>query len=242
MPRSFVKERKKPQPEPPKPNVAPRAPASKTASKQQSRSYPSRSPVLERPYLQISGRRHVPTLVDANRFPFLRIKKPQSPLIGALIRRAARLREKRQLQRVRFEKEIRLGKEEDEWDRLLGLEFGLSEPRQSWKDESAEVLRETKKRHDAAVERKISIAREMTIIVEKEKALALHEKMEKKNQKPSGRRRLRTADGGNGVSTAFHQQPGAKNFDPRPPLTKDVLQKGTVFLSRPHQHPSMTFT
>ena len=136
------------------------------------------SPVLSRPYPTVSGRRHIPKLVNANRVPILRIKKPQSRLLGALIRSTVRTREKRLLRTSQLEKLTKIGKDEDEWDRILGENFAIVELGGSWTEESVKAHNEIKKLHDAAVEKRKRIAREMTIIVEKEKALAQEERAE----------------------------------------------------------------
>ena len=139
---------------------------------------PHFTPVLARPYPQISGPRHIPVLVNANQFPFLRIKKPQSPLIGALIRHSIRSREKSLAWSSQLEQNISLGEDEDVWDEILRADFGLLEEGVSWTDESHTAHREIKTKHIADAQKKRRIARQMTIIVEKEKALAQEERAE----------------------------------------------------------------
>ena len=134
------------------------------------------TPVLARPYANVSGHRHIPKLVNANRFPILRICKPQSPVITGLIRHSIRSREKRLARSLQMVQNIRMGMDEDAWDCIIRAEFGLLEPGGSWTIESASALAEIKRQHYAAVEKRKRISQQMTTIVEEEKALAQAER------------------------------------------------------------------
>ena len=238
LPKRTTRKDRKRLAKPPESQVAPMV----TASQKPGHPYPSSSPVLDRPYLHISGRRHVPKLVDANRFPFLRIKKPQSPLIGALIRRASRLREKRAIRTVELEKVIDLGKEEDEWDKILDHEFNTKSPGSSWAQESSEALNEIRRRHEAVLAKRISTAKQMTIIVEKEEALALKEELELEKGKQSGGRRNNPAVGGrkDGDSTGDMHTPAGSTRSGVSSIKEH--RTDTLRYTKPHEHSWDTLT
>ncbi|KAI9884381.1 MAG: hypothetical protein M1823_003835 [Watsoniomyces obsoletus] len=81
--------------------------------------WPGATPVLARPYRNISGRRHIPRLASANGIPFLRIKKPQSPFLSLIIRTKLKKRQRRmdtleELQGAKVEAEL-----EDQWEGMM---------------------------------------------------------------------------------------------------------------------------
>ncbi|KAI9819745.1 MAG: hypothetical protein M1826_001098 [Phylliscum demangeonii] len=65
--------------------------------------WPGATPVLDRPYLKISGRRQVPKLVAASGFPFLRLKKPQSPYLTRVITQKIKQKNKRHVALMNLE-------------------------------------------------------------------------------------------------------------------------------------------
>ena len=80
-------------------------------------------PVLSRPYPQLSGKRHIPRLVAANGVPFLRIKKPQPPLLSRIIRCAINRRNAINARIQRLEDEELAALVEDRWDALVDAEL-----------------------------------------------------------------------------------------------------------------------
>lgn len=107
----------------------------------------------------------------------LRIKKPESPALGGLIRSRLRERERRIRQTERFEDLTQLGREEDDWDLALKDEFGpdLMDRDKSWATESVRVHDDIRIRHSETIEKRKRTARLMTQIVEEERLLAQRE-------------------------------------------------------------------
>jgi Complex 1 protein (LYR family) len=72
------------------------------------------------PRKQVRGTRRVPSLVNANGFPFLRWMKPQPKRIGTILRSMIKRKQKRIDQHGRLvEYHIPLAMREDEWDEIL---------------------------------------------------------------------------------------------------------------------------
>ncbi|KAI9371459.1 hypothetical protein BJX61DRAFT_27811 [Aspergillus egyptiacus] len=83
-----------------------------------SRRHPDATPILSRPRPVVSGRRHVPVLVNASGLPMLRIKKPQPKILSAIILAKSNQRFKWFERLERLKQEIIFGQDEDEWDSL----------------------------------------------------------------------------------------------------------------------------
>jgi hypothetical protein len=86
--------------------------------------YPGAKPLLEqlpRPKSKLTGRRHVPVLVNANLFPFLRIKKPQSPFLSRVLNDKIIQRQKRRDNLDAMEGAYALARDEQEWDIATGM-------------------------------------------------------------------------------------------------------------------------
>ncbi|KAI7330113.1 hypothetical protein KC315_g5843 [Hortaea werneckii] len=71
------------------------------------------------PKEQLSGRRHVPVLFNAQKMPVLRFKKPQPENLSGYIAHRARKTQRRHNTRHRIEDELEIAKAEDEWDRII---------------------------------------------------------------------------------------------------------------------------
>ena len=157
--------------------------------------YPGASRTLDRPFKDISGHRHVPTLVNANRVPFLRLKKPQSPFLRRMIRDITDVREHRISRADRLTSEIPIAEDEDEWDEILYENFGLdsegpAEPR--WQLEVKQAFESNHRLQSKAIQKRADVAAKMVDIVKQEKALAQEEKLKRrdKRHKASKARRL----------------------------------------------------
>ena len=147
--------------------------------------YPGATKVLDRPHGNLSGKRHVPKLVNANRVPILRFKKPQSPFLSRIIRDTVKTREARLSLCVKLHDLLRYAHDEDEWDRIL---FKLVKIRQKnsdehWSSETQRALNDVVSLQTAAGNKRIAIAAQMQAIVEKEKLLAMEEKSRIQNEK-----------------------------------------------------------
>lgn len=157
------------------------------------------------------GRRRIPVLTQANRYPFLRIKKEQPHTLGAFIRRRVRktLRRHENLQRLELERRTALW--EDQWDGLvLGLQKELKAGTGSMKRESVNVegnswswgprlgLAEVDGKLREEFRKKLERGRLLKGIVEQERELAEKEDEERKAAKTHAkleRRAVKRADG-----------------------------------------------
>ncbi|KAJ6014629.1 hypothetical protein N7540_009220 [Penicillium herquei] len=114
-------------PKPPSP-LSPRAARKQETllfEKQTQRRHPDTPSILSRPNLEISGKRHVPVLVNARGIPFLRLKKPQPKNLSGVIRAKLEKRWHRIVLRDRLQTDLLFAKDEEAWDRITGMK---SEP------------------------------------------------------------------------------------------------------------------
>lgn len=68
---------------------------------------------------KLSGRRHVPRLVNASSIPMLRIKKPQPESLSGFIQHRVKQRERRHDRRHALLDDLALAANEDAWDRIV---------------------------------------------------------------------------------------------------------------------------
>ncbi|MCJ1262783.1 hypothetical protein MMC22_002653 [Lobaria immixta] len=159
--------------------------------------HPNNKPVLSRPFPTLAGRRHVPKLFVGNQMPFLMIKKPQSTYLGRIIRDQIDARQKRIFRRDRLKDQILIERMEDEWDKIVESNCGISFMGEgSWAEESVKAmagLLKVVRRND---DRTLIIAGKMQEIVEEEQALADMEKIQRRKEKK--RMRLARKDAGCG--------------------------------------------
>ncbi|CAI6246790.1 unnamed protein product [Periconia digitata] len=92
-----------------------------TPSKNALACLPSKQSTLDvRPYAKVSGPRHVPILASANGIPFLRLGKPQSPVLSRTIRYKLKSRIERFDSKVVLSNYwFPIASQEDVWDTLL---------------------------------------------------------------------------------------------------------------------------
>ena len=147
--------------------------------------YPGGRKVLDRPFRETSGRRHVPKLINANKVPILQFKKPQSPFLSRMIRDIIKTRQKRVDLQHNLKEQVQWARGEDAWDFALrkstGLDQDQSEERWSYQPQLSHD--QVHARHSAAANKQVKIAAKMHVIVEKEKALAFEEKWERHRMK-----------------------------------------------------------
>jgi hypothetical protein len=155
--------------------------------------YPGSKPILERP-LPLSevrgGVRRVPNLVTAQGIPFLRYSKPQPVSLSRVIRQKVLWNEKKWTHRGVLEEQIHLAGFEDEWDRILEREHGLTnvdpgdtpatfaEP--SWTEElrsADEAIFEALRARDGKCAK---MGEKMWEVVKQEKTLKRQEKIERR--------------------------------------------------------------
>lgn len=158
--------------------------------------YPGATPVLARPFQDLSGRRHVPVLINANRVPFLRLKKPQPPFLSRIIRDTVRTRELRITRAERLSSEIPIAEDEDQWDKTLYEHFALPyrDPQEKpWEREVKQAFDNNHKLQVEAIQKRADTAAEMYAIVQQEKALAQEEKIRKRDEKHKATKARRLA-------------------------------------------------
>ena len=129
--------------------------------------------VLSRPFLSISGKRRVPTLVNTNGIPHLRFKKPQSPFLSRIIRNKIVQRQKRFDRSDLLKAEIAIARAEDEWDHILSRTCKIEEDNSvRWAKAHVSARQEVKAKIQASHIKNTALGRKMDNIVEMEKALA----------------------------------------------------------------------
>lgn len=72
-----------------------------------------------RPLEQLSGKRHVPVLFNANQIPVLRVQKPQPESLTRFLRQRIEQRDKRHIRRWQLYSDRAIAELEDEWDGIV---------------------------------------------------------------------------------------------------------------------------
>lgn len=166
------------------------------APKRHAAAYPGATRALARPFQKLSGRRHVPVLVNANKVPFLRLKKPQPPFLSRVIRDIVATREARIMVAERLTDELWIAENEDQWDQILNEQSGLAyrgPQEDSWHREVKRAIDKNHKSQVEAIQKRADVAAEMYAIVEKEKVLAEEEKLRIRDGKHKARKARRLA-------------------------------------------------
>lgn len=85
--------------------------------------------LLSRPHplSEISGKRHVPVLFNANGIPVLRIKKPQPQNLSGFINNRVKQRQRRHDRRHWLTEQIEFAEYEDLWDSIVEKHVGVSD-------------------------------------------------------------------------------------------------------------------
>ena len=171
---------------------------------------PGATKTIDRPYSNIPGRRRIPKLVNANRVPFLRLKKPQPAFLSRIIRDTIKTRERRIGLSNNLIPQVSIAKTEDTWDEILFQKFGLEAgendkpasneydwdetmsdtpgtgvgfDEKGWSYEVVQALQENQRLQGLAVQRRTDISKCMHSIVEQEKELAAEEQERAKIEK-----------------------------------------------------------
>lgn len=150
------------------------------------------------PLAELSGKRHVPVLVNANQIPMLRIKKPQPEHLSGYLAHRVKTRGKRHDRRHRLEDELNLAEQEDRWDEILAtLEKkqsyagiaqafnGTNEP--SWCDAIEEEIDVVSRQLRDERRKNREMAEKMQDVVDRETALYEKEKAERRRQRGTKR-------------------------------------------------------
>jgi hypothetical protein len=145
---------------------------------------PGAIPVLSRPILGLKGRRHVPHLVTTMNFPFLRIKKPQSPYLSRVIRNKKTQWQRRITRLQWYEEQEMMASDEDVWDSILAQDHGVvSEegrgPEQRWASVWRKAIGDLKETLNEVSRANTELSRRMWDIVKEERRLAAIEEAER---------------------------------------------------------------
>jgi len=165
--------------------------------------YPGASKTLGRPFTSLSGRRRVPKIVNANRVPLLRLKKPQSPFVSRIIRDTIDTRERRITLANQLDEQLPMAMDEDEWDKILFDQFGLEDDL-SWSHELRLAIEKNGTLQTAATQKRIDLAARVHSIVQQEKALANEEALRIRDEKHKRRKTNRLARRGQAMPVAEH--------------------------------------
>lgn len=147
--------------------------------------HPNNKLVLNRPFLNLTGRRHVPVFTAGCEVPFLRYKKPQSPFLSRIIRDTIKAREKRTERMHELNVLIQRGTIEDQWDILVERHGGprrlKNEP--SWADEAKAAWQNMDSINKLQRGKALGMAAKLQEIVVKEKALVEEDKKKWRDEK-----------------------------------------------------------
>lgn len=202
--------------------------------------YPGATCTLARPFLELSGRRHVPVLVNANRVAFLRLKKPQPPFLSRIIRDTVETRERRIAEAARLASEIPIAEDEGDWDEILykhvGLDYG--DPKETpWECEVKRAFEKNHKLQVEAVKKRADVSAKMYAIMEQEKALAEEEKLRIRDEKHKVRKARRLARRGmieSEIQKKLYSQ-AEKTITPDAPAeTEEVTKLGQEEVRQPN--------
>lgn len=164
------------------------------------------------PLEELSGKRHVPVLFDANHIPVLRIKKPQPHSLSGFLNNRIKQRQARHDRRYRLYEELRIAKWEDEWDLLtadptskekyvdvfegtgipdamLRTKIVEKEQNGNWSDAVEAAITEVHVQLNEEREKNRLMAEKMQGVVDREKELFDKEKIDRKREKNLERRR-----------------------------------------------------
>jgi len=145
----------------------------------------------------------VPKIVNANRVPLLRLKKPQSPFVSRIIRDTIDTRERRITLANQLDEQLPMAMDEDEWDKILFDQFGLEDDL-SWSHELRLAIEKNGTLQTAATQKRIDLAARVHSIVQQEKALANEEALRIRDEKHKRRKTNRLARRGQTMPVAEH--------------------------------------
>jgi hypothetical protein len=153
------------------------------------------SELLSRPHPlpQLSGKRHIPVLFNANHIPILRIKKPQPENLSGFIKHRIKQRQRRHDRRHWLVEQIEFAQYEDLWDDIVERETGFGD-RSGQQDEPtwAEEFEISKAEVDQAIwgegKKNADMAARMQGVVDRERKAFEKERMQRKEAKRVERR------------------------------------------------------
>lgn len=169
--------------------------------------------LLSRPHplSQISGKRHIPVLFNANNIPVLRIKKPQPENLSGFLKSRIKQRQRRHNRRHWLAEQIEFAQYEDLWDEIVERQTGTRDGRQgrnrnreepTWAEEF-EIAKEEVEDLIALEQRKnADMAVRMQEIVDRETEAFERERAERKERKRAERVEKWKAAGGSKIEKA----------------------------------------
>jgi hypothetical protein len=150
--------------------------------------------LLSRPHPlpQLSGKRHIPVLFNANHIPILRIKKPQPENLSGFIKHRIKQRQRRHDRRHWLTEQIEFAQYEDLWDEIVERETGFGE-HSGEQDEPtwAEEFEISKAEVDLAIHKEgrknAVMAARMQGVVDREREAFEREREERREAKRAGK-------------------------------------------------------
>lgn len=148
--------------------------------------------VRPRPKSELSGRRHVPKLIDANANPMLLFKKPQSEFLSRVLSDKIKKKQKQVDTIDRAELLIDMGNDEETWDRIIP-NSSANTSEKSWSYEAFRTMKVYQGRIKADNDNDQKLASKFLSIVDQERTLFEQERKERKMQKNAVRLERRVA-------------------------------------------------
>ncbi|KAK3070217.1 hypothetical protein LTR53_010838 [Teratosphaeriaceae sp. CCFEE 6253] len=150
--------------------------------------------LFARPLLlsQLSGKRHVPVLYNAQGIPVLRLSKPQPESLSGYINHRVQRKQKRHDTRQRLDVEGDLAWREDEWDGILAEQTGVVDGsgekarERGWGHEIGAAKREVFKKLEEDSERNRVMAEKMQAVVDREEEQARVEREQRQSSAAGG--------------------------------------------------------
>jgi hypothetical protein len=158
------------------------------------------SELLSRPHplAQLSGKRQIPVLFNANHIPILRMKKPQPENLSGFIKHRIKQRQRRHDRRHWLVEQIEFAQYEDLWDDIVERETGLGDHSRGQDEPTwAEEFEISKAEVDQAIwgegKKNADMAARMQGVVDRERKVFEKEKRERKEAKRVERAENRNA-------------------------------------------------
>ncbi|QIX02094.1 hypothetical protein AMS68_007611 [Peltaster fructicola] len=161
-----------------------------------------RRTILDRPLplSELTGRRHVPRLVNAGGVPMLRIKKPQPQHLSAYIRHRIKRKIKKYDRMHEMQDNTKLAESEDEWDDIVNeQQHGVSTHSQgdpSWRHALDEGVKDIESFLGREAKKSKIMAQKMQHIVDEERKLAQLERAERIRQRDAAQYERQTTHNG----------------------------------------------
>lgn len=173
--------------------------AAKAAKASNTPAFKPSTELLSRPHAlsQLSGKRHVPVLFNANHIPILRIKKPQPENLSGFIKNRVTQRQRRHDRRHWLVEQIEFAQYEDLWDEIVEREMGMGEMDEdgpTWAEEFVIAKMEVDLQIKQEGWKNADMAKRMQGVVDREKEFYDKERTERREAKRVERAARRNAE------------------------------------------------